>query len=523
MTTVSISNEVLLFAESFETDGNGSRYTTSVPEFNDGVDDFFVRTDGSDINTSYEVSDPDGEFYLAAMDIDGEPPEVDVVSILWQNIDISGYTYLVFKGLFAEDDSLSQDWDANALVYVEYRIDEGDFTKLIQFASEGDTNTEPGLDSDFDGLRDGAVLTNAFTEFSGAIASVGKSLDLKITIENLEAGDEDIAIDNLRLFGTDVETTPDPIDLDPIDLDPIDPGTTENPDQSGDADNTDTPDATDNSNADNDDTDSEGSAPIGPEGSDTKAGADNGQSTSGGTGSESEFKSDSGETEDSIAGDETSEPPQSQKGITPFDDVLTGTAQTDIIRSLAGDDIVRGFDGDDRLIGGDGNDRLFGETGNDRLVGNADDDILLGAAGRDRLKGQAGNDLLKGGADNDRLNSGAGRDRLNGQGGDDILRGGSSRDILRGGAGDDRLVGDAGKDLIKTGGGRDRILVKSNSGFDRVTDFRNNFDVIDLVGVGFDQVNLLQRGDDVLVKLGRSNSLLLQDTDLNAIDRADFV
>lgn len=37
----------ILFQEGFETDGNGTRYITSVPEFSDGFGDFFTQTDGS--------------------------------------------------------------------------------------------------------------------------------------------------------------------------------------------------------------------------------------------------------------------------------------------------------------------------------------------------------------------------------------------------------------------------------------------------------------------------------------------
>ena len=37
----------VIYTEGFESDGNGTRYTTSVAEFSDGDGDFFTRTDGS--------------------------------------------------------------------------------------------------------------------------------------------------------------------------------------------------------------------------------------------------------------------------------------------------------------------------------------------------------------------------------------------------------------------------------------------------------------------------------------------
>jgi hypothetical protein len=76
---------------------------------------------------------------------------------------------------------------------------------------------------------------------------------------------------------------------------------------------------------------------------------------------------------------------------------------------------------------------------------------------------------------------------------------------------------------MTTGGGRDIIVVRQNDGFDRVTDFQNNQDRIDLVGIRFGQLTIQQRQDDVLVKLGNTNLMLLENTNASVIDRADFV
>ena len=199
---------------------------------------------------------------------------------------------------------------------------------------------------------------------------------------------------------------------------------------------------------------------------------------------------------------------------TPFDDTLVGTAGNDTIRALEGNDVVRGLGGDDRL---------FGQAGSDRLIGGVGDDVLNGGADNDRLFGQVGNDILIGGTGNDVLNGGADNDRLFGQAGNDTLQGGDGNDILLGGTGNDRLDGGTGNDVMTTGGGRDIIVVRQNDGFDRVTDFQNNQDRIDLVGIRFGQLTIQQRQDDVLVKLGNTNLMLLENTNASVIDRADFV
>ena len=192
-----------IFRESFETDGNGTRYTTSVPEFTDGAGDFFTRTDGTNIGGFVSVTGADGAFWFGAMDTNGEPQGASSVSILFEDIAIAGYGSLVLAGLFAEDDDgTNEDWDADSRVRVEVSIDGGPFRTLLQFAAAGGTNTEPRLDTDFDGIGDGPALTAAFAPFSAPIADLGAVLDMRIVIENLEAGDEDIAIDALTLTGT---------------------------------------------------------------------------------------------------------------------------------------------------------------------------------------------------------------------------------------------------------------------------------------------------------------------------------
>lgn len=201
LTALPATAQSSLWSESFETDGNGTRYTAT--EFTDNGNDFFLRTDGTGTAGSYVVTGADGSFYFAGQDTDGEPQGGAIVSITFDPININGYTGLSFSGLFAEDDDGgAQDWDADALAYVEASIDGGAFTKVLQFAAVGGTNTEPGLDTDFDGVADGAALTSAFASFSAAIAGSGTLLTLKVTLENLNAGDEDLAFDLLSVEGT---------------------------------------------------------------------------------------------------------------------------------------------------------------------------------------------------------------------------------------------------------------------------------------------------------------------------------
>lgn len=201
-----------IFFEDFETDGNGTRYTTSVPEFTDGFGDYFLRTDGSTIGSFVSVSGQSGASWFAAQDLDGEGGPT-TVSVDFSGIDISGISNLGFSGLFAEDDDGSnQDWDANSLVFVEAQIDGLGYFKVLQFAGQGATNTEPLLDTDFDGVGDSTALTSTFAAFQTAIAGTGSLLDLRVTIQGLDAGDEDIAFDNLMITGDGATVQVDALD-----------------------------------------------------------------------------------------------------------------------------------------------------------------------------------------------------------------------------------------------------------------------------------------------------------------------
>ncbi len=189
----------ILFEEDFETDGNGTRYTTSHPESVSTLTaDFFGRADDDDIGSAYQVSGQSGAYFFGTYDA----PDT-VVSVTFTGIDISGFDDLEVSGLFAEDDDGSnQDWDADALVYIEVNIDGTGWVKVLQFASGGATNTEPGLDTDFDGIADGPALSDVFASYSASIAGTGTTMDMRIVMENLTSNDEDIAFDLLQVSGT---------------------------------------------------------------------------------------------------------------------------------------------------------------------------------------------------------------------------------------------------------------------------------------------------------------------------------
>ncbi|RCW93404.1 List-Bact-rpt repeat protein [Winogradskyella arenosi] len=181
----------------FETPGG---YTTSVTEFSDGSLDYFTRTDGTDIGNTINFTNIQGSYYFAAHDIDGEVSSANQ-RLYFTGINISGYTTLEVRIHIAEDDDgSSQDWDAADYFHLNGNIDTGTDQNLIWVESSGGTNTTPAIDTDYNGSGDGTHITDAFAQFTKSIAGTGTNLDLEL-IFNLDSGDEDIAIDNIEIWG----------------------------------------------------------------------------------------------------------------------------------------------------------------------------------------------------------------------------------------------------------------------------------------------------------------------------------
>ncbi len=101
------------------------------------------------------------------------------------------------------------------------------------------------------------------------------------------------------------------------------------------------------------------------------------------------------------------------------------------------------------------------------------DDAFLGRYGQ--VEG-----TIFAGIGNDRILSGAGDDTVYGDVGNDFVRGNAGDDVLFGGQGGDTLRGDDGDDVLSGAGGPDVFVFNRHADDDRITDFTNGQDRIDL-------------------------------------------
>lgn len=185
-----------MFTEDFESGPGG--YSASANCLSGS--DYFTLTNDASIPANFTNNLIN---FFAAQDIDG-CASGSSQTITWSGISISGCTGLSFSIDLAEDDdgATNQDWDVADFVHIDYNIDGGAYTPLIWIENDGATfNSAPFIDSDFDGTGDATEIKSTFQTFTNSISGTGSTLNIRITIA-LDAGDEDIAFDNLIITGT---------------------------------------------------------------------------------------------------------------------------------------------------------------------------------------------------------------------------------------------------------------------------------------------------------------------------------
>jgi len=147
---------------------------------------------------------------------------------------------------------------------------------------------------------------------------------------------------------------------------------------------------------------------------------------------------------------------------------------------------------------------------------------IAGSTGANTLYGSSGMDLIKAGAGADKLYGRAGNDTLRGDTGNDTLYGERGRDMLDGGAGNDLLSGGADADVFRFAG---------KWGSDKIVDFQDGVDRIDLRGnslnlgaLSIAQINADSDGrtDDVLIR-ANGQSITLLNMQKAMMGAADFL
>ncbi|ESA38604.1 calcium-binding protein [Leptolyngbya sp. Heron Island J] len=108
--------------------------------------------------------------------------------------------------------------------------------------------------------------------------------------------------------------------------------------------------------------------------------------------------------------------------------------------------------------------------------------------------------------------------------GGDIILGTSRDDVLVGDNGDDILDGKEGNDDYIGGLGSDTFVFRQGHGTDNILDFQNGVDHIGLAnGLLFEDLNLVQQGDDVLILVYDQTLGMVSDIQASQLTAEDFI
>ncbi len=166
-------------------------------------------------------------------------------------------------------------------------------------------------------------------------------------------------------------------------------------------------------------------------------------------------------------------------------------ANDDTLVGGAGDDTLLGMAGNDTITGGMGQNFIAAGTGDDYIYAGGGDDTIIGGKGFDTLDFSGANhavkvDLVGHTASGYGVDKVSGIEALVGSAFADTLSGDKAANVIDGGAGNDVLRGGKGADVLIGGSGDDTFVWARSDvgkGVDRITDFGNGHDVLDLSGV----------------------------------------
>ncbi len=201
-----------MLQESFETDGEGSRYTSNA--FHAACHDYFERIQDSDIPTNNCVSNvpgaEHGTFYWAGEDTDGATGGEGVLTL--DPVTVTGYA-LDVDILLAHGRPNDGRCELADYLILEYNMDGGGWTMFGALYGNNHITLNGNLtvDTDLDGavnIGDPEVNSTNFQNFNFTIPVTGNSCQVRIRML-MSTGTEETQMDNIRITGNTPCNAPD--------------------------------------------------------------------------------------------------------------------------------------------------------------------------------------------------------------------------------------------------------------------------------------------------------------------------
>lgn len=208
-------SQTVLFTESFETDGEGVRYTSTT--YNEctpgGNPDYFLRTNTNPVlppgscatGFGSTLTNLQGSFFWAGEDIRSNgcpaPGCYGPGTITTQSINIAGYTSLSFSMYLATGSNNNVRWESNDSINLKASINGGPFVTFGRFVGDAPAGGRLRIDANLDGIGEGtAVDQDAFAQHTFSIPGTGSTLQVRLEYYQF-GGTEESAADLLQVSG----------------------------------------------------------------------------------------------------------------------------------------------------------------------------------------------------------------------------------------------------------------------------------------------------------------------------------
>ncbi|MCA0237790.1 MAG: T9SS type A sorting domain-containing protein [Bacteroidetes bacterium] len=211
---VMLYSQVTLYSESFETDGEGVRYTSNT--YSDCLTfdnpDFFLRTNINSVipptfcTTGFgtDLSNLQGSWFWAGEDIRSNSPmplSRPPGNVTTSSINIAGYNTLTVSLYLATSNNNGTRWEWNDSLNIHASINNGAFFPVGRFAGSAQTGGDLRQDLNLDGIFDGAVVSvSSFTKYTFSIPGTGNTLRVELDFD-MVGGSEEIAVDFIEVKG----------------------------------------------------------------------------------------------------------------------------------------------------------------------------------------------------------------------------------------------------------------------------------------------------------------------------------
>jgi hypothetical protein len=217
-----------LVQESFETNGEGTRYTSNTFDNRATTVQYFLRAQPpvSGFNSSFTASGIDGSWLWAGEAVRGQTggnPDRAPLYVQLNTINIANKSNVQVKVLLADPRGLSSNatigqgtlnWENDDFVRIKVRVNGGSWVTVGQFVGDnaaGGTGGRLRQDTNFSNTSYDAadasspIIDNFFKDFTFNVAGSGTTLDVMVE-EDFIGGSEELAFDNIRVIGTQATT-----------------------------------------------------------------------------------------------------------------------------------------------------------------------------------------------------------------------------------------------------------------------------------------------------------------------------